>query len=52
MLKKKGKTMTEEEVRDLVEHLLSSAFQQHGRELEKHLKDIHERLVKVEERRN
>ena len=49
MFKKKEKrVLSEEEVRDLVDHLLRSAFQEQGRDLEKHLTDIHQRLTKLE----
>jgi len=52
MFKKKEKrVLSEEEVKDLVDHLLRSAFQEQGRDLEKHLSDIHQRLTKLEKRR-
>ena len=52
MFKKKEKRMlSEDEVKDLVDHLLRSAFQEQARDLEKPLSDIHQRLTKLEKRR-
>jgi|7_EtaG_2_1085326.scaffolds.fasta_scaffold00358_5 hypothetical protein len=40
--------LTEIEVREMVENLLRNALSEQARDLEKHLNDIHKRLVKVE----
>ncbi len=40
--------LTRAEVEDIVDRMLRSAFREHGRNIEKHLKSIHERLVAIE----
>ena len=43
-------TLTELQVKEMVETLLREAISTQARDLEKHLNDIHKRLVKVETR--
>ena len=52
MLKNKNRTtpryLTEGEARELIYDALRTAFREQARDLEKHLKNIHERLVSLE----
>lgn len=45
---KSRREMSEGVVREIVDELLREAFRTQFRELEKHLNNIHERLLKVE----
>jgi|7_EtaG_2_1085326.scaffolds.fasta_scaffold91553_2 hypothetical protein len=40
--------VTETQVRDIADEMLRKAFRDQARDLEKHLKDIHTRLTKLE----
>lgn len=40
--------VTETQVRDITDEMLRKAFRDQARDLEKHLKDIHTRLTKLE----
>ena len=42
--------VSEGRVREIVDELLRSAFRDYSRDLEKHLKDIHERLENIEKK--
>jgi len=52
MLKPKSRkhvpSITESLVKEIVDDTLRAALREHARNLEKHLKDIHERLIKLE----
>ena len=43
-----GPLITENVVKEIVATMLHEGFSQQARDLEKHLKDIHERIVKLE----
>jgi hypothetical protein len=47
----KGAALTVPEVREVVDQMLRSAFQEHSREMEEHLRDIDSRIKKLEKRR-
>ena len=48
--KYEGRSVTPGHAREIAEDIIRSAFQEQARELETHLKSIHERLVKLETR--
>jgi len=51
MKKKKtqsGSSMTEADIREVVDQMLRVAFQEHSRQMEGHLRDIHDRILKLE----
>ena len=43
--------LSEAQVREVVDQMLRTAFAGHSRDMEGHLKDIHDRLVRLEQRR-
>ncbi len=40
--------LTRGQVEEIVEDMLGAAFRDHSRNMEQHLKNIHERLVRIE----
>ncbi len=40
--------LTRSDAKELIEGLLRTAFQEHSRSMEQHLRDIHQRLLLVE----
>ena len=40
--------MTEADIREVVDQMLRVAFQEHSRQMEGHLRDIHDRILKLE----
>lgn len=47
----KDRTITEGQVKEIVDLLLRDAFREQSRDLETHLKSIHERLIALESSR-
>ena len=41
-------TLTHGQVEEIVDDMLRAAFRDHSRNIEQHLKSIHERLVRIE----